>query len=117
MAYKINDTQLNLQPTTGRWVNRGIAFVDGNGHPVYPSRREFIMTWELVPISDLSELQGYFDQVGVTGSVSVTLPQYGASSYVFRDYSGCVIAEPEIGEFFEEHVTQVSVLISRIRTI
>ena len=48
MPYKINGTLLLLQPTTGKWVNRSMVATSGEGRGIYPSVREFEMSWELV---------------------------------------------------------------------
>ena len=41
-TYQINDTDLVIQPTSGRWIPRDPIDNDGNGHPVYPPYRECV---------------------------------------------------------------------------
>jgi hypothetical protein len=116
MTYKINGTTIALQPTTGRWNNRDSIGVDGNGHAVYEGVREFEMEWGFMTASQYNELVGFFSTIGHTGTAVVDLPKFGAPSYSFYSYTGCVLREPELGEFFEEHVSSVRLLVVKIRT-
>lgn len=114
--YKINGTTLSTQPTEGKWVDREPIGTDGNGRYVYPGIREFELKFNLSSQSDVYQLQTFFEAVGATGTVSVDLPEYGASSYAFRTYSGCILSEPARGAYFEEHTNDFKLLISKIRT-
>jgi hypothetical protein len=116
MTFIINGTTLDLQPTVGRWNNRDEIGVDGNGHSVYTGLREFELSWGLMSMSEFQELQNLYDAIGNTGTAVVSLPEYGASAWGFREYSGTVLREPQVGQFFEEHVEDVKLLIVKIRT-
>lgn len=116
MVYKINDIELALQPTTGRWLPRQQLGIDGNGHPVYPAFREFEMQWGLMGVSGSHQLQNFFETVVTTGSAVVDLPRYQDTTYNFFSYSGCALREPDWGRFFTEHQTNVTLLVTRIRT-
>jgi hypothetical protein len=116
MTYKINNTELSLQPSRGRWIPRQAVGIDGSGHPVYPGVRQFELVWELTDITDFNQLQVFFNTVISTGTAVASLPKYGASTYVFYDYSGCTLGEPEMGEYFTEHHTRVKLLIANIST-
>lgn len=116
MTYKINGTDITVQPTSGQWVEREKLAIDGNGHPIYPAVRQFVMNWNLSYPSHYYQLQNFFNSVGVTGTVVVSLPGYGFNSYTFTPYSGCVIHEPFFSNFFNEHPQDVSILITGIRT-
>lgn len=89
---------------------------DGNGRPIYSAVREFELSWGLVDATTISQLQTFFNLVSATGSVVVSLPKYANSSYVFYDYTGCVLQEPEWGAYFTEHNTEVVLLVTKIRT-
>lgn len=114
--YRINNTDLLVQPTQGRWMPRDSLGIDGNGHMVYPKYRDFEMSWELIDVTSLKQLQDFFDNLGATGTVSVDLPTHKTASFGFTTYSGCVMREPEFGEYFEEHPGSIRLLISRIKT-
>lgn len=116
MTYKINGTSLTLQPTEGKWVDRETIGTDGNGRPVYAAPREFEMKFNLSSSSDWSQMRNFFLAVGSTGTVTVDLPEYGASTYQFRTYSGCILSEPTTGPYFEEHIQDFKLLVSRITT-
>lgn len=116
MTYKVNGTEITTQPTSGRWLGRDKLGINGFGHPVYPAVREFEMTFVLHSPADANQLQTYFNQVSNTGTVVVDLPQYGAATYTFFPYTGCIIHEPEWGEYFAEYQTSCKLLISNIKT-
>lgn len=116
MPYKINGTDITLQPTTGKWVDRREMGISGDGHAVYPSLREFELKWELISAADLNQLNTFFASIGVTGSAVVELPKWAAPTWTFYAYSGCILREPEVSEYFEEHTTSVKMLVVRIQT-
>jgi hypothetical protein len=115
-SYAINGVELAVQPTSGRWMPREAVGVDGNGHFIYPPYREFEITWGLVNPSDVNQLQTFFESIGNTGTAIVDLPRYAASTYTFRSYTGCVLQEPTFDIYFTEHHTNVTLLISKIKT-
>jgi len=116
MPYKINNIELIIQPTTGQWIPREIIGIDGNGHPIYPATREFEMNWQLSNPTGTWQLQNFFDTVSITGSAVVDLPRHNYWGYEFYSYSGCVVQEPEIDVYFTEHITNVRLLVTKIKT-
>src|SRR3990167_10033005 len=116
MPYTIRGTILDLPPTAGGWVEREPYGLDGNGHPIYPPTREFRLEWGIESQAQWFEVQQLFETLHVTGSAVVQLPQWDGSTYVFREYSGCVVQEPQFERYFTEHPTSVVLLISNIRT-
>jgi len=115
-SYAINGTDFLLQPTIGKWIDRPIKGFDGNGHPIYPAVREFQITWQLISMTDVTQLQTFFNTVSSTGTATVDLPKYQTSPYQFYSYTGATLGEPVIGEFFEQHEVDVSMMIYGIRT-
>ena len=115
-SYAINGNEFTVQPTSGRWMPRDELGIDGNGHFVYPAYREFEITWGLVDPADVNQLQTFFNSIGNTGTAIVDLPKYADANYTFQSYTGCVLREPEIGAYFSEHQTDVTLLIVKIRT-
>lgn len=116
MPYTINGTTITAQPESGSWKEREEIGRDGNGRPIYPSPRQFEMRWGLISMSDWAQLNTFFQSVSATGTVAVGLPQYGASSWTFRTYSGCILSEPQAGQFFEEYITDARLIVSKITT-
>jgi len=114
MTYKIQDTELIIQPTTGRWLPRQPVGIGGDGHAIYPGVREYELRWQVESASGYNQLMSYFDAINPTGTVSVDLPRYAHSAYEFRTYSGCVLREPEAGIYFTETYTTVILLITNI---
>lgn len=115
-SYAINGSDITIQPTSGQWKPRDPLGVDGNGHFVYPPYREFEMSWGLLSPSDTNQLQNFFASIGNTGTAVVDLPKYANISYTFYSYTGCVLQEPSFGIFFTEHQTDITLLITKIRT-
>lgn len=115
-SFAINGTEFLIQPSTFRWMPRTLLGVSGDGHGVYPLVREYEMRFNLTTPAQFSQLFGWFQSVGVTGTAVVDLPQYGNANYIFYSYSGCVIREPEMNDYFVENHTEVLFSITNIRT-
>jgi len=116
MVYKINGTTLLIEPTSGRWLSRNQFGIDGAGHPIYSPTRQFEINFGLLSPQEHNQLQGFFDNVITTGTAVVDLPEYGASSYTFKSYSGCTLREPEQGQYFVENLAEVRLLVTNIST-
>jgi hypothetical protein len=114
MTYKIGGTEFTLQPTTGRWLPRDQLGIDGNGHPVYSPFHGFEIRWEVISPSQFNQIQNFFSAVNNTGTAVVDLPRYAFTSYSFFSYSGCVLSEPQMEEYFDQYHTNVVLLVSKI---
>lgn len=114
-SYAVNGATF-LPPTSGRWLPKNPLGVSGDGHAIYAGVREFELKWQLAFPSDVYQLQNFFGAINNTGTVVVDLPRYGYSSYEFYSYSGCVLREPEQGEYFSENQTDILLLVTNIRT-
>lgn len=115
MAIKINGTELSLPPTSHGWIPKVLLGTGGAGHGFHAAVQEYELSWELVPTADLNQIVGFFNNIGTTGTAVVELPQYGAATYTFYPYSGCIINNPEVSPYFEQHTTSVRLVISNIR--
>jgi hypothetical protein len=115
MTIKINGTELTLQPTSHGWIPKVLLGTGGAGHGFHAPVQEYELNWELISPSDLNQVVGFFNAVGVTGTSVAELPQYGATTYTFYSYSGCIINQPEVSPYFEQHTTSVRLVISNIR--
>lgn len=115
-TYSINNTDLTLQPTEGRWIERDNLGFDGQGHPIYPAKRNFEITWVLESQSDLSQVINFYNTVGNTGTVVFCLPEWGANEYRFKNYSGCTLSEPTIDPYFMGYSQSVRLVIHNIQT-
>lgn len=115
-TYAINNTDLALQPTEGRWLPREQYGVDGGGHPIYSAVRSFELSWQLISQSDFQQIVNFYDQVSNTGTCSVDLPRWGDTQYIFTTYSGCTLSEPQVSSYFNEHTMDAKLLILNIRT-
>jgi hypothetical protein len=116
MSVKINGSTLTLQPSRMNWVPRTTLGDSGKGNPIYAGPREFTLEWDLVNPSMFNELQNFYNALGLTGTAVVELPRYGFATYTFFAYTGCVVREPEMEEFFNEHQANISLLITNIIT-
>lgn len=116
MSYSINGTAFPIQPTSGRWIPKQAFGITGDGHAVYSGIREFEIRWGLLDATGTNQLQNFFELIGITGTAVVELPKYSAPGWIFYAYTGCLVREPEFGTFFNEYTTDVTLLISGIRT-
>lgn len=114
--YKVNGTRLLLQPTTGQWMPREEVGRDGNGRAIYPMFRQFELTWQLIDMQSAQQIQAFFESIGSTGTSVVDLPRYMSATGGFFAYSGCNLSEPMVSPNWELHLTDVRLLVSRIRT-
>jgi hypothetical protein len=112
-TYAVN--AIDICPEGAQWADRPVIGTDGNGHPIYSSLREFEFSWGLMSMSDFSVLYSARQLVGSTGTVTVDLPDLSASDFRFTRYSGTIVHEPSVGQFFVDHVSDVRLLISNIR--
>lgn len=115
-SYRINGTDLLMQPTSGKWMPRPELGIQGDGHAVYPGVREFEMRFNLQSPGEYNQLINWFDAHQPSGTVVVDLPRFGYNIYDFYSYTGCVIREPEMNEYFNENHTEVVLLVTNIRT-
>lgn len=115
MTFAINGTEITLQPTTGRWMPDSPLGYTGDGHPISPAVKTYELRWSLTSPSEISEFHGYFSGTSAGGVVTVALPEWGAASYIFKNYSGCTLSEPEYGPYFAEHIQEVVLIINKIR--
>lgn len=115
-TYAINNTDLTLQPTTGKWVERSQYGVDGAGHPIYSSFRSFELNWDLISPSQVKQLIDFYNTVSATGTVVACLPKWGDTDYVFFNYSGSTLGEPVVDTYFQGYLQSVKLLVLNIRT-
>lgn len=117
-TFGINGTEFIIQPSEGHWVPRNTLAIDGAGHPIYPSVREFELDWDIIDTPTWSQLQAFYNLCGNTGTVVVNLPTYGSSPFIYKPYSGCTMGEPEIaGSFLTQdgYLQKAKVVIMNIR--
>lgn len=115
-SYAFNDVNLTLQPTSGKWTERTNYGFDGAGHPIYPSVRNFELTWNLISPSDAKQIIDAYNAVGNTGTVVACLPKWGDLEYTFYNYSGTTLQEPVVGEYFQGYIQEVKLLLVNVRT-
>ena len=115
-TYAFNGADLTLQPSTGKWVERTDYGIDGGGHPVYATTRKFELTWDLISTSDAQQIINFYNTVGNTGTVVACLPEWGATQYQFKNYSGTTLQEPTVGTYFMGYIESVKLLILNVRT-
>ena len=108
MAIGFNGTGLSLQPTESNWVEQEALGTNGWGQNYYPSIREFQMVFNLSNQQDVFELVNWFNTVSMTGTLVATLPEWGANTFRYKNYSGAILRQPSVGpSFAEEYSTEV----------
>jgi hypothetical protein len=114
-TYAVNGTNFLLQPSVGNWVVRNELGRDGNNKPIYPAIRDYELQWDLIDSASLNQLIN-MQQASVTGAVVVDLPKWGDANYLFYSYSGTVVDEPTVGEYFMGYSSSVKLILRNIRT-
>lgn len=113
-TYAFNGTDLSLQPTSGKYIERNQYGFDGNAHPIYSSFRSFELVWELIPTSDAKQLIDFYNTVSSTGTVVACLPKWGDVNFVFINISGTTLTEPTVDEYFVGYVKNMKMLVINI---
>jgi len=116
MTFKINSVPFIIQPSSHHWVSRPSLGFDGGGHPMYVAVRSYEMSWDMMSSTGAMQLQGFYNQCSVSGTVIVDLPSYQAGSYVFKSYTGCVLQEPSFDTYFNEFEQTLKLVVNNIRT-
>jgi len=111
-----NGTVLNAQPSSHKWVAKTEIGVDGSGRGIYPLYREYELKWDFLSTDEFQQIYNFFLSIGQTGTIVATLPQFNAADYQFYSYSGTILREPEIGDYFQNYISDVKMLIVRILT-
>lgn len=116
-TFSINGTILNTYPTEHQWVDKDIiGFTPDSATPIYPAVRKYQMNWSLMSTTDFEQIYTAYINSRYSGTVVVDLPQYGSSSYVFKSYTGCALQEPAAGKFYEGYISDVVLVINKVRT-
>lgn len=106
-----------LCPTESQWLPQRPLDIQGDGRPLYSGVQAMRLTWEFTSNEEWAKAQEAFKTTSVTGSAVVELPAFPTTnpqSYAFREYSGVVVGQPAVEEFFAEHVSGMVLLITNI---
>ena len=57
----------------------------------------------------------FINPLGNTGTAIFDLPQWGAPDYMYYGYSGCTMQEPTVGDYFNGWITDVRLIIMKVR--
>lgn len=107
-----NGTGLMLPPTTAGWVEQDAIGTNGAGYNIYPALREFRMVFNLTDQGVWYELRNYFNRVGTTGTLVATLPDIDGNTFAYKNYSGVILRQPTMTEYFaEEWSSEVQVTL------
>lgn len=113
-TYAFNGTDLTLQPTTGKYLERSQYGFAGNARPIYSAFRQFELTWELESTSDAKQLIDFYNTVSVTGTLVACLPRWGDTNFVFINITGVTLTEPTVEEYFQGFIKTVKMLVINI---
>ena len=111
-----NGTGLMLPPTTAGWLEQSAIGTSGDGHIIYPAFREFQLTFNLTSQQEWYELLAYFNRVSVTGTLVASLPDYSSNTFAYRNFSGVILRQPTMTEYFNEEWSSEVKLVLLVRT-
>lgn len=115
MTYKINGTDLPVQPSDCAWSQRKALGLDGYNRTIYEPTYSFTMSFDGMSQADFDQLRDFWNTLNTATTLSVTIPQRDASTYTFKTYTGCVMDEPTTGNFFNSYQTGIRVIFRGIR--
>jgi hypothetical protein len=121
IPFTVNGTSLITRPEEHGWVDRPILGYDGSAHPVYPYSREYELNWSFLDPDTFQQLVGFYNLTS-TGTTVVGLPGYGVTidpdnfDNCFKNYTGCVVGEPQYKGFSNGYYKSVKLLVVGIRT-
>ena len=115
-TFGFNGTDINQYPTSHRWVERNNYGVDGNAHPIYAQNRSYEMTWNFISIDNAQQIINFYNLVSNTGTVTTCLPQWGATDYRFKNYSGTTLEEPQMQGYFMGFIEELKLLVLNVNT-
>jgi hypothetical protein len=98
MTFAINNTNLITQPSDHYWMERTNLGYDGNGHPIYPTPRQYEMDWDWLEVDAFAQLEGFY--LSCTGTCQISLPCWGSATGGFATYSA-TLREPTYSKSFE----------------
>lgn len=116
MTLKINGVEITIQPTEIRWLPQSPIGTTGDGHLIYPAVQEAEIRWQVVDPEVYAELVEQFNSITLTGTVSISLPDYTTGTYSFRTFENCILSMPEMqGAYFEGYIRDVVLYVRGIR--
>lgn len=111
--FQINGNTLP-SPSFHRWIIPEDRGIDGLGQKRYNPYSSFEINWSSMDQSDFNSLNTvWLGQYG-SGTSTVRLPQYDVSTYAFKNYTGTVVDKPTNGNYNENFVNDVKILIRKI---
>lgn len=113
-TFGFNGTTLSAQPTSHKWIMSDQIGEDGSGRGIYAAYNQYELKWDFLTPAEFNEIYNFFQAIGQTGTVVASLPKFNDTTYVFYGYSGCVLRKPDVGEWFQNYVSDVRMLIVRI---
>ncbi len=116
MPYRLDGVDLITSPLDGHWVDQEVLGVDGNNRRIYPATRMFEMVWTMLSPESFNQIFAQWEALSTTGSIVSELPELGADPFVFRAYTGTIVDQPIMGEYFQEHYLKVTMTIRNVRT-
>lgn len=116
MPYKLDGVELVTDPLDGHWVDQEVLGIDGNNRPIYPATRMFEMVWSMLSPEMFNQIFDQWQALDTTGSIVVDLPKLGVDPFVFDSFTGAIVDQPIMGEFFQGFYKKVTMLIRNVRT-
>ena len=115
-TYAFNNTDLQLPPSEGKWIERQSYGFDGNAHMIYSQFRDFELSWDLISTTDAKQLIDVYNQFGTTGTVVSCLPEWGNVDFSFKNYSGTTLQEPTFDAYFQGYYQTGKLTIINVKT-
>lgn len=112
-TYALNDVAI-YPPANGQWRPRHILGISGEGRPITTGPFEFEIRYEFLSVPDFDAIHDIWSALQATGTLVAELPDILASTYSFRQFSGCYMEEPSVGQYFEQYYSEVLIRVKNI---
>ncbi len=114
-VYKINNTELDPQPSNGGWGERNRLGVDGYNRTIYAPTRAFQIRWDALSYTEYNALYQFYVTASTAGYITATLPTFSGSDYdTFTTYTQCVLDELSPGKLDFKYLYDVVMTIRNI---
>lgn len=114
VAFKINNVSI-AAPKKSKWIIPEDKGMNGIGQKQYTAFYSYELNWDGLTQAEFQNIfqlwQGHYG----SGTATADLPQFNATSYGFITYTGVLLDQPIVGEYNENYLNDVKLIIRRIR--
>lgn len=112
-TFKINNVTLP-SPSNHHWILPNSKGINGNGVAIYEPYYSYELLWNYLSQSDYNTIFQTWLGTYNSGTSVINVPQINTSNYQFHEYSGVVVDIPTVGDYNENYLGNVKIMIRKI---